>query len=265
VKNYLKTRGVEFDAINALTEPGARVELDALGARGFPVITRGGRFVIGVERDFERLDELLYLQHRSGGRLIPGSELVERACGLLITAMRYAHQLPSAHYDDLIPGMEDDHKETFTLDGHVLVADDGKPYVPHRTSIGLVRHIFGHGFKFRLEVEHPETDFSHIGIYAQTGEPGEGPSIAELDARTQVIVADIRRWWQSASPEDLARPMRSFVAGETLHLMLQREVYSLTQHTRQLMTVLENLGIEPHRRLGEADFEGLQLPEGVWK
>lgn len=236
-----------------------------MGAKGFPVITRGGRHVIGVERDFEKLDELIGLQHHAGGRLLPGAELVERACRLLTTALRYAHQLPPAHYDDLIPGMEDDQKETFVLDGHVLVAEDGKPYVPHRTSMGLVRHIFGHGYKFRLEVEHPETDLSHIGIYAQTGEPGEGPTVAELDARMQVIVADIQRWWAKVAPVELERPMRTFAPGETLQLTLQREVYSMTQHTRQLMTVVSNLGIEPFRRLEEAEFEGLQLPEGVWK
>ena len=242
----------------------AREEIRALGVRGVPVVTRGDRFVFGVERDFAKLDELLGLQHVSGGRLLPGEELVERACRLLDTAMAYAKQLPPAHFDDVIPGMEDADPETFILDGHVVVSADGKPYVPHHTYIGLVRHIFGHGVKFRLEVEHPETDLSNLGIYAQTGEPAQNVTVAELDERTKVIVADIRKWWKGARKTELEQTMRSFAGPETLHLMLQREVYSLTQHTRQLMTVLRILGIEPYRSLGEAEFEGLQLPTGVW-
>ena len=98
------------------------------------MVTKGERFVVGVERDFEQLDQLLGLQHRAGGRLISGAELVERACRMLTTAMRFAHQLPTTHYDDLITGMEDAKEETFVLDGHVLIAADGKPYVPHRTN-----------------------------------------------------------------------------------------------------------------------------------
>jgi hypothetical protein len=46
--------------------------------------------------------------------------------------------------------------------------------------------------------------------------------------------------------------------------MLQRETYSLAQHTRQLMTILTDLGVSPERPLGESDFAGLQMPANVW-
>lgn len=37
----------------------------------------------------------------------------------------------------------------------------------------------------------------------------------------------------------------------------------MIQHTRQLMSVLVDLGIEPDGPLGGGDHVGLQLPDGI--
>jgi hypothetical protein len=49
-----------------------------------------------------------------------------------------------------------------------------------------------------------------------------------------------------------------------VHVVLERTVWHPAQHTRQLMLVLESLGIAPERPLGAADLAGLPLPEKAW-
>ncbi|RMF04668.1 MAG: hypothetical protein D6773_06145, partial [Alphaproteobacteria bacterium] len=50
----------------------------------------------------------------------------------------------------------------------------------------------------------------------------------------------------------------------TLHEVLERTGWHSGQHTRQLMLVLETLGIVPDRPLTDADFAGLPMPKEVW-
>jgi hypothetical protein len=46
--------------------------------------------------------------------------------------------------------------------------------------------------------------------------------------------------------------------------MLDSMTYSTAQHSRQLLAVLELLGIEPDGPLSDADHEGLALPVTTW-
>jgi hypothetical protein len=41
-------------------------------------------------------------------------------------------------------------------------------------------------------------------------------------------------------------------------------VWHPAQHTRQLMLILDDLGIEPSGRLSAEDLAGLPLPEKAW-
>jgi hypothetical protein len=49
-----------------------------------------------------------------------------------------------------------------------------------------------------------------------------------------------------------------------VHVVLERTVWHPAQHTRQLMLILESLGIAPERPLTPADLAGLPLPEKAW-
>ena len=74
-----------------------------------------------------------------------------------------------------------------------------------------------------------------------------------------------RAWWDADGCDDsldavIATP---WWGHRTLHEVLEREVWHTAQHTRQLMMALELLGTEPAQPLTDADFAGLQLPEGV--
>jgi len=49
-----------------------------------------------------------------------------------------------------------------------------------------------------------------------------------------------------------------------MHVVLERTAWHPAQHTRQLMLILETLGIEPERRLTAEDLAGLPLPDKAW-
>lgn len=260
VKGYLAARGVEFVAVDVTSEKDALRELRERGIRGIPVVSRGDRYVVGL--DLAQVDELVGLASTSC--VVPADELAARAVRLLEAATRYAQQLPPSHYDDPFPGLEGV-KPPFALpDGHVFVLEDGTPYVPHGTYLGLFRHIIGHGAHFRRFLERPGDDYTSLGLYSQFGEPSLKLSPAELARLCNSIARDIADWWRIHPDKQLDRMLDTFAGPQTLHQMLQRETYSLAQHTRQLMHLLLLLGVEPDGRIGESEFAGLDVPAGIW-
>ena len=58
--------------------------------------------------------------------------------------------------------------------------------------------------------------------------------------------------------------MATWSGPKQLHDMLQDMTYSLTQHTRQLMTIVVDLGMEPDGPLTEDEYRGLDLAAKLW-
>jgi hypothetical protein len=50
----------------------------------------------------------------------------------------------------------------------------------------------------------------------------------------------------------------------TLHEYLERTTWHCGQHVRQLVMVLDMLGIEPDRPPSKETFVGLPMPDKVW-
>ena len=55
--------------------------------------------------------------------------------------------------------------------------------------------------------------------------------------------------------------MVTYFGSQTLHQVLERAVWHSAQHARQLMMVLQGLGISPDGPLAEEDLAGLPMPE----
>lgn len=262
VKGHLAARGVEFDAIDITTDHAALGDLRRHGVRGLPVVGVGDRYILGL--DLAQVDELLGLSP-APARALPGDELVDRAIRLLAAASRYARQLPQSRYDTPFPGMENVKPPFALAGGHVLAYPNGVPYVPHGTYLGLYRHIIAHGAHFQRFVEAPDADYTSLGHYSQYGEATPDVTLDELERIAAATSNAIGAWWQRASEADLARVLDTYVGRQTLQQMLQRELYSLAQHTRQLMHILLLLGIEPDGPIGAREYDGLNVPEGVWE
>ena len=71
-----------------------------------------------------------------------------------------------------------------------------------------------------------------------------------------------RNWGAAALAYD--DEVATFFGPMTLHAVLERCTWHAVQHVRQQAMLLERLGIAPDRPLGEAEFAGLPLPQGVW-
>ena len=61
-----------------------------------------------------------------------------------------------------------------------------------------------------------------------------------------------------------ARKADVYYGDVTVHEFLERTTWHSGQHVRQLVMVLDMLGIEPDRPIGQETFAGLPMPEKVW-
>jgi hypothetical protein len=78
------------------------------------------------------------------------------------------------------------------------------------------------------------------------------------------VLARMQAWWKDTPDRSCSRPMDTYFGRQPMHVVLERTVWHPTQHTRQLMLILDTLNIEPDRRLTGADLAGLPLPDKVW-
>lgn len=232
------------------------------GIRSVPVVARGNRYVPAGE--LEQIDALFGWAPETT-TLLPIEGLVERAAGTLEAAIRFARQLPTDHYDEVIPGQEGFAGPWVLPDGSTLRRVDGTTFIPHHTYRGLVEHLVGHGVKFAYLVRHPDTDlFAELATLVPLGEPSADATMSSTLAQLRASIDDIRAWWRGTSGGDLTRIVKTHRGPQTLHRLLHAQTYSCVQHTRQLQDVLGILSIDPDRPLTDAHNAGLAMPERIW-
>jgi glutaredoxin 3 len=262
IKGYLKQRGVDFVAVNVQNDLEAVKEMRARNILGLPVVRRGDRYVPGA--DLAQVDELLGLTPDPAGRVLPVHELIERAARLSEIAAGYAEQIPPAHYDNVIPGMEE-------VKAPFIFKLDGTPHVPHRTWIALCAHVAGHAAKFErffesampgqvdaLEFAATQGEFSAFGC------PEPSVPMAEIVAQLRDIARRLPGRAGESGRADMSRMVDTFYGRQTIHQVMQTMTCSLGQHTRQLRDVLDRVGVAAGERLRDEDIEGLVLPAGIW-
>ena len=71
--------------------------------------------------------------------------------------------------------------------------------------------------------------------------------------------------WAATEGEALGQGrMPTYYGEQPTHEVLERTVWHSTQHVRQIMSLLEQEGVQVEGPLQPADFEGLPLPGSVW-
>jgi glutaredoxin 3 len=235
VKEYLSTRGVEFDAIDVQADPEALDMLAALGVRAIPVIRRGDDVVVGMS--LAAVDDFLGIDRSVVEDEPPPQELAKRMSRVMMLAIEYGSLLPPSEHETCIPGRD-------------------------RTYLGLVAHVVGHVGRFVRLTEAPEDDYSDVAIFEPLGQPPAAATFEELAALARELDTELVSW--SASSPDLTVPTRTFFGEQTLGWLMLSTTYSVVQHTRQLRAVLEMLAIEPAREIDPTDLVGLRIPTGIW-
>ena len=229
-KEFLIRRGVPFQSVNVHDDAGGWEELQRLGPRSVPVVSKGDRFVFAQVLD--DVAKFLGLELKED-RLAPAA-LAERLDGILTVAKAGVTALPDEALESTLPGRNRSYRalgyHIFRIPEAFLEAlDRGEKLVPERVNL--------------LPGEEIKTG-ADIARY------GEG------------VRARFKAWWESAP--DAQRPMDTYYGSRPLHLVLERTVWHSTQHTRQLEMVLGMLDVPVPSPLTPALLKGLPLPENVW-
>ena len=86
--------------------------------------------------------------------------------------------------------------------------------------------------------------------------------IAAYGAR---ITENIERWWSQLPDKSCRQTVKTYYGERPLHELLERCTWHSAQHARQIISVLERLGVEPEGPLTAADYAGLPMPQGLWE
>jgi glutaredoxin len=234
MKEFLAKHGVPFVSVNVLEDKDAFAELAVLGVRSVPIVRRGRDWANGqVLRDVARVAGIAW----GGAQMLPPEELAARLVTIQEAAQRLFAQIP----DDRL--------------GQML------PHRP-RSYAQLAYHTFNIADAY---LEH-EVDGLPLkeGVYGRVPAPGRDGK-AEILAYGADVLARFQAWWgELGQAADFARKASVYYGDVTLHEFLERTTWHSGQHVRQLMMVLDMLGIAPNGPLGRETFAGLPMPDKVW-
>ncbi len=234
MKEFLTRHGVPFVSINVLEDRDAFAELATLGIRSVPIVRRGNDWANGqVLREVARVVGIAW----GGAQVLPVPELAGRLVEIQAAAQRLFAQIP-------------DEKINRTL-----------PHRP-RSYAQLAYHIFNIADAF-LEHEVEGLPLKE-GAYDRLP-PSEMNTKAKILAYGRDVLGRFRDWWEGPGhANDFSRKARVYYGDVTLHEYLERTTWHSGQHVRQLVMVLEMLGIEPDTPPTRETFAGLPMPDKVW-
>ena len=234
MKEFLTKHGVPFVSVNVLEDKDAFEELASLGIRSVPIIRRGEDWANGeVLRDVARVAGIQW----GGTQVLPPPELAARLLAIQNAAHRLFAQIPDDKTGRLLP-----HRP--------------------RSYAQLAYHTFNIADAF-LEHEVQGLPLKE-GVYGRIPPP-------EMDTKAKILAygQDVRErfeaWWDELGrTADVSRRANVYYGDVTVHEFLERTTWHSGQHVRQLIMVLDMLGIEPDRPIGQETFAGLPMPEKVW-
>ena len=234
MKEFLTKHGVPFVSVNVLEDRQGLAELAELGIRTVPIVRRGTTWANGqVLRDVARVACIAW----GGTPMLPAPELVSRLIEIQTTAQRLFTQIPDEALSRLLP-----HRP--------------------RSYVQLGYHIFNIADAFlELEVEGLPLE---EGAYSRLPPP-QMDTKAKILAYGADVLARLIAWWDGPGhASDLSRKARVYYGDVTEHDYLERTTWHSGQHVRQLVMVLDLLGIEPNGPPTAKTFAGLPMPDKVW-
>jgi glutaredoxin len=234
MKEFLTRHGVAFVSVNVLEDKDAFAELAALGVRSVPIVRRGKDWANGqVLRDVARVAGIAW----GGAQVLPASELAARLVEIQTAAQRLFAQIPDDKLGRMLPRRPRSYAE-------------------------LAYHIFNIADAF-LEHEVQGLPLKE-GAYSRVPPP-EMDTRAKILAYGQDVLGRFQAWWDGPGRKtDFSRKARVYYGDVTLHEYLERTTWHSGQHVRQLVMVLDLLGIAPDRPPTRETFAGLPMPDKVW-
>jgi uncharacterized damage-inducible protein DinB len=208
-------------------------ELQRLGARSVPVVSRGDQFVFAqVIKD---VVGFLELDDDTAPELSP-EELAGRYDSILETAIRLTRQMPDDRLEDELPN---------------------RP----RSWRVLMHHVFQIPTAF-LNMEENKETLTYEDMVAPP--PENLRTSADIAEFGQSACDRFHNWWAVAKDQDFSGEVPTYFGGTSRHEMLERTVWHSTQHVRQVASLLDQAGVTPDRPLTPHDIQGLPLTETIW-
>lgn len=230
-KEFLTEHGIEFESINVREQSGAMAELESLGVRSVPVVARETEYVFAQElREVARFVGVPFKDS-----MLSQAELVDRLDRILAAAQRYIRQLPADRLSTTLPGRD-------------------------RTYVDLAYHLFVIPTAFLDAARGGELTEEHFNRKP----PSQSRSPNAVLAFGAQVREDMQHWWRQAGAQQFPDTVKTYYGRQPAHQVLERTCWHVAQHCRQLIAVLEQLGIQPDGALGAAELDGLPLPEQAW-
>ena len=234
-KEFLIENGVPFQSVNVLEDEAGFKELEALGLRLVPIVSKGTDWANGaVFRDVARVVGFEY----GGYTMLNPEELTEIVLKIQDAARRYLVQIPENKIDTILPGRPRSYRQlvyhVFTIPKVFLDhIEHGSPYTYEALKSILPRHL------------KTKQDLLNYG----------------LTVRTRYF-----QWWETEGKHfDFKQPGNVYYGEVSLHEVLERTAWHSGQHTRQIILMLrEKLNIAPDGPLEDVDFAGLPMPKNIW-
>jgi hypothetical protein len=221
--------------IDILNDAGGReLLLNKYGLRKVPVLAKGDQYAMGQMLD--PFAQLAGLPMPGADRLSP-EQLYKKYEMVFAAAQRYARQFPAERFREKV--------------------------IPHRERVirTLCYHVFRIGESF-LET----WDGAEYSVKIADNEPPESLQTGDDIARYGASVwARFEKWWRGVEDRSLSRMLKTYYGDTSAHRVLERVTWHSAQHCRQLIEVLERMGVKADRPLTASDLAGLPLPERLWE
>jgi hypothetical protein len=218
-----------------LNDPGGRELLfNKYGLRKVPVLAKGDKYAFG--QMLEPFAKFVGLAVPGANRLSP-EQLYKKYELVFAAGQRYARQFPTERFRERV--------------------------IPNRERVirTLCYHVFRIGEAF-LET----WDGAEYSLKIADNEPPESMQTGDDIARYGASVwKRYETWWAGLEDRQLTRMLKTYYGDTVAHQVFERVTWHSAQHCRQLVAVLERMGIQPDRPLTPQDLVGLPLPERLWE
>jgi hypothetical protein len=216
--------------VNVLEDPAGMAELERLGVRSVPVLSRGDQYTFG--QSTRQIVDFLGLTEKSGPELST-DQLAARVTKFMDAALELIPLMPADRLDTHVPGRPRSYR---TLAFHLFRVIDA--FLDANENVTLVQAMFR---------EEPAADAGTDALVAY------GTKVRDR----------FRAWWQAGDTAP-SKTLQTYYGPQSLHELMERTTWHSGQHVRQYMMLLEKEGVTHHRPLVAADFAKLPMPQDVW-
>lgn len=216
--------------MNVLEDPNGLAELQRLGLRTVPVLSRGDKYIFG--QNTQQIIDFLGLKE-DGGPKLSVDELHRRLDKFMGAALGLIPLMPADRLGIHVPGRPRSYR---TLSFHLFRVVDA--FLGATEGVTLVKEMFAE-------------------------EPANDAGTAELVAYGTKVRQRVQDWWNTGD-HPAKKQLATYYGPQTLHELLERTTWHCGQHVRQYMMLLEKEGVAYRRPLNDADFAKLPMPQNVW-